>query len=123
MQLLSFLPRRLIDVCYTLMIIINVIISYSTLFNNYAPVNNSDHTMSTEKYMSAAEKLIPVFATKQPYGQGARLGTLSLAGRKPINTPHYLALTSRGLIPHITQDNLKSHFNVRSVHFPLEDCK
>lgn len=79
--------------------------------------------MSTEKYFSAAEKMVPIFATKKPYGQGPRLGTLNLPGKNPIKTPHFLALTSRGLIPHITQDNLKAHLNVRSMHVSLEDCK
>ena len=79
--------------------------------------------MSTEKYISAAEKIVPIFATRNPYGQGPRLGTLSLPGKTLIKTPHFLALTSRGLIPHITQDNLKAHVNARSVHIALEDCK
>lgn len=52
---------------------------------------------------------------------GARRGTLSLAGRS-ISTPHYLALTSRGAVPHISHDNLREHCAVRGVYLGLEDC-
>ena len=79
--------------------------------------------MNTEKYINTAEKFVPVFATRNPYAKGPRLGTLSLPGRKPIKTPHFLALTSRGLVPHITQEILKAHINARSLHVSLEDCK
>lgn len=52
---------------------------------------------------------------------GARRGTLSLAGRS-IPTPHYLALTSRGAVPHISHDNLREHCAVKGVYLGLEDC-
>ncbi|KAL1974839.1 hypothetical protein VTN31DRAFT_5043 [Thermomyces dupontii] len=51
---------------------------------------------------------------------GARRGTLSLAGRS-IPTPHYLALTSRGAVPHISHDNLREHCAVKGVYLGLED--
>src|SRR5579862_6285480 len=36
-----------------------------------------------------------------------RLGALIIPRRKPIQTPHFLALTSRGAVPHISQDTLR----------------
>ena len=56
-------------------------------------------------------------------GLGPRLGRLSLPGKRPIETPHYLGITSRGVVPHISQDNFREHTNLRGVYVPLEDCK
>lgn len=54
---------------------------------------------------------------------GPRLGRLSLPGRRIIETPHYLGLTSRGTIPHISQDTFRRDTSITSVYVPLEDCK
>lgn len=53
----------------------------------------------------------------------ARLGVLRLPNRKPIQTPHYIALGSRGAIPHLTQDNVVKHTDIRGVYMAVEDCK
>ncbi|KAI9763947.1 MAG: hypothetical protein M1840_008981 [Geoglossum simile] len=52
-----------------------------------------------------------------------RLGALIIPRRKPIQTPHFLALTSRGAIPHISQDTLRDNTNVKGVYLALEDCE
>lgn len=52
-----------------------------------------------------------------------RLGRLSLTGRNVIDTPHYLGLTSRGVIPHLSQDNLDRLSSINGVYAALEDCK
>ncbi|KAK4542248.1 hypothetical protein LTR36_006901 [Oleoguttula mirabilis] len=54
-------------------------------------------------------------------GIGPRLGTLALPGRKAIQTPHYLGLTSRGVVPHITQDNFARATSISGVYVGLED--
>lgn len=51
-----------------------------------------------------------------------RLGRLVLPGRTAIETPHYLASTSRGVVPHITQDNF-ARCGIDGVYVGLEDCK
>lgn len=51
-----------------------------------------------------------------------RLGRLCLPNRTPIETPHYLASTSRGAIPHLTPDNVAAHSDIPGVYVPLEDC-
>ena len=51
-----------------------------------------------------------------------RLGSLTLPGRNAIQTPHYLGLTSRGMIPHISQDNFAQLAAVTGVYAALEDC-
>ncbi|KAF2436981.1 tRNA-guanine transglycosylase [Tothia fuscella] len=50
-----------------------------------------------------------------------RLGTLIAKGRTPIQTPHYIGNTSRGVIPHITHDNQRKHTAIRSLYMGLED--
>ncbi|ETI24612.1 hypothetical protein G647_03981 [Cladophialophora carrionii CBS 160.54] len=51
----------------------------------------------------------------------ARLGQLTLRGRKPISTPHYVVPTSRGVIPHLSHDNVQKHTKISAVYVPLED--
>ena len=52
-----------------------------------------------------------------------RTGVLSLPNRQAIKTPHYLALASRGAIPHLTQDNVVKHTDIRGAYMAAEDCK
>ncbi|KZF20314.1 tRNA-guanine transglycosylase family protein [Xylona heveae TC161] len=52
---------------------------------------------------------------------GLRLGRLLLSDRTPIETPHFISITSRGAIPHITQDTMKKHTKTNSVYVALED--
>lgn len=54
---------------------------------------------------------------------GPRLGELTLPQRHAIETPHYIAVTSRGAVPHLTQDNLKQHSNIKAAYLGLEDCE
>ncbi|KAH7135355.1 tRNA-guanine(15) transglycosylase-like protein [Dendryphion nanum] len=50
-----------------------------------------------------------------------RLGRLSIPGRKTILTPGFLANTSRGVIPHISQDNFRKTNTLNGVYVALED--
>ncbi|OJD32967.1 trna-guanine transglycosylase family protein [Diplodia corticola] len=50
-----------------------------------------------------------------------RLGRLSVPGRTTLHTPHHIALTSRGVVPHLTQDVLKKHTGLNSFYVALED--
>ena len=54
---------------------------------------------------------------------GPRLGRLRVPGRKTIETPHYLALTSRGAVPHLSQDMMRDNTNIGNVYAALEDCE
>ncbi|KAI1006796.1 hypothetical protein K3495_g1418 [Podosphaera aphanis] len=53
----------------------------------------------------------------------ARIGRISLLnhGKKPIETPNYFSLTSRGVLPHITPDLIASQTQIPGVHLALED--
>ncbi|KAJ4330747.1 hypothetical protein N0V87_009727 [Didymella glomerata] len=50
-----------------------------------------------------------------------RLGRLSLPKRKSIPTPGFIGNTSRGVIPHISQDNFSKNLNLNGVYVALED--
>ncbi|KAK4455766.1 tRNA-guanine(15) transglycosylase-like protein [Podospora aff. communis PSN243] len=54
-------------------------------------------------------------------GSAARLGRLALAGRRSIETPNYFAATSRGVVPHMTPDNVNKHFHAGGAYMALED--
>ncbi|KAJ2973718.1 hypothetical protein NUW58_g8867 [Xylaria curta] len=54
-------------------------------------------------------------------GVGARLGTLSLPKRRPIDTPNFIGLTARGAIPHLTPDNVGKQSELGGVYIALED--
>jgi queuine tRNA-ribosyltransferase len=54
----------------------------------------------------------------------ARAGTLAVSGKAPIQTPNYIALTSRGVVPHISPDVIidgSTDFN--GVYVAIEDCR
>lgn len=51
-----------------------------------------------------------------------RLGRLR-TGKASILTPHYLAITSRGVVPHLSQDTFARDANISGVYVPLEDCE
>lgn len=53
---------------------------------------------------------------------GPRLGRLRLPGRTVLETPTFLATTSRGVVPHITQDTFAQATGIDGVYIPLEDC-
>ncbi|ERF69776.1 hypothetical protein EPUS_07032 [Endocarpon pusillum Z07020] len=52
---------------------------------------------------------------------GPRVGRLTRVGQKAIKTPHYVATTSRGVVPHISHDTLQKHTAVSSIYLALED--
>lgn len=57
------------------------------------------------------------------HGVTARLGRLAVPRREPLDTPNFLAVTSRGVLPHLTPDNLARHATFPGVYMALEDCE
>ena len=51
-----------------------------------------------------------------------RLGRLCLPKRKAISTPAFIGNTSRGVVPHISQDNFGKSVALNGVYVALEDC-
>ncbi|KAF3348367.1 tRNA-guanine transglycosylase family protein [Verticillium dahliae] len=54
-------------------------------------------------------------------GSAARLGSLALPNRKVIDTPHFIAISSRGTVPHVTPDILSKHATFGGAYMALED--
>jgi queuine tRNA-ribosyltransferase len=53
----------------------------------------------------------------------ARLGRLAFAGgRRTMQTPNYLAVASRGVVPHLTPDNVTKHTTFDASYLAIEDC-
>lgn len=50
-----------------------------------------------------------------------RLGRLSVAGRKSISTPHFIPLTTRGVVPHLAHDVVRRQTSISSLFIGLED--
>ena len=59
----------------------------------------------------------------QTGNHSVRSGQLLSHSHSPIHTPHYVATTSRGVIPHLAQDILTKHTAISAVYFGLEDCE
>lgn len=57
-------------------------------------------------------------------GNAARLGRLVLpdSQRQPVDTPNFFALTSRGVVPHLTPDTIARHVEIPGVYMAMEDC-
>ncbi|KAK4203273.1 putative queuine tRNA-ribosyltransferase [Triangularia verruculosa] len=60
-------------------------------------------------------------ALKESTSAAARIGRLAFPGRRPIDTPNFIAVTSRGTLPHVTPDNISKHLQVSGAYFSLED--
>lgn len=56
-------------------------------------------------------------------GDQHRLGELALAGRKKVQTPNNFPLTSRGSLPHLSQDMMRDYAPVAGIYTALEDCE
>jgi len=62
--------------------------------------------------------LNPEAGDKEP-----RLGRLCFQGRTPIDTPHYVAVGSRGAVPHLSQDMMRDYTSISAMYAALEDCE
>jgi queuine tRNA-ribosyltransferase subunit QTRTD1 len=54
---------------------------------------------------------------------GPRLGRLAMKGRQDLMTPNFFAVSSRGVVPHITPDVISADTQIGGVHMALEDCE
>ena len=52
-----------------------------------------------------------------------RIGRLSFQDRVPIETPHYVAVSSRGAVPHLSQDMMRGNTRINAMYAALEDCE
>lgn len=82
-------------------------------------------SVDAETVRQLPEKMLSFSCLRSPAkkGLGPRLGRLSLPDLTRMETPHYIALTSRGAVPHLSPDLMREHAHVRGVHIALEDCE
>jgi queuine tRNA-ribosyltransferase len=81
-----------------------------------------DQSLENSANMSG-RKIFELITSAAADGSAARLGKLALPGRKAIETPNFIAATSRGSLPHLTPDNFKRHTTVSGVYMALEECE
>ena len=80
-------------------------------------------TESANASAMPVRKVFEILGSQASSGCAARLGRLSIPGRRPIETPSYTSIASRGAIPHLTPDNVSKHTNFGAIYMALEDCK
>ena len=78
--------------------------------------------INIEKLSLLPEEMLSFTLLTSIQRAGPRLGQLALRERSKIATPHYIANTSRGVVPHISQDNLVRHCKLDGLYLGLEDC-
>lgn len=54
-------------------------------------------------------------------GLVARLGRLALPQRQAVDTPNYFAVASRGVVPHLTPDNIAKYGGFSGTYIAMED--
>jgi queuine tRNA-ribosyltransferase subunit QTRTD1 len=64
-----------------------------------------------------------IIRPEDPSVVGPRLGQLTVQGRSKLETPNFLAVSSRGVVPHMTPDVIAANSLIGGVHMALEDCK
>jgi queuine tRNA-ribosyltransferase len=72
--------------------------------------------------MPAPQKLLFKVLSAASDGCAARLGKLALPGRRAIDTPNFTAVTSRGVVPHLTPEIVSKYISLSSAYMALEDC-
>jgi queuine tRNA-ribosyltransferase len=50
------------------------------------------------------------------------VGKFVIPGRKNVLTPHFVATTSRGAVPHLSHDVMRDHTSIGSLYAGVEDC-
>jgi len=79
--------------------------------------------MGTEDAASLPIEMLSFILRQGEFAKaGLRLGQLAVPGRPAISTPAFVAATSRGVIPHVTQDVQSKLTRVPAIYIGLEDC-
>jgi queuine tRNA-ribosyltransferase subunit QTRTD1 len=78
--------------------------------------------ISIEKLDQLPAEMLDFTLLKASGSLAPRLGRLSFPKRKTILTPAFIGNTSRGIIPHVSQDNFRKSVDVGGAYVALEDC-
>lgn len=71
---------------------------------------------------AAKRVLFEILSHVDPNVISPRLGRLCVQGRKELDTPGFMAVSSRGVVPHITPDVI-ANTQIGGIHMALEDCE
>jgi len=82
-----------------------------------AAINTTLARQQTSELLSF-DLLNPMSSEDEP-----RLGRLNFQGRAPTDTPHYVAVSSRGAVPHLSQDMMRDNTKISAMYAALEDCE
>jgi queuine tRNA-ribosyltransferase subunit QTRTD1 len=78
--------------------------------------------LNAEKIAQLPDEMLSFTLASASQRLAPRLGSLAVKGRTTIQTPNYIGNTSRGVLPHISQDNQRKHINITGLYMGLEDC-
>lgn len=87
------------------------------------PLSFPDEDSSSMGSDAAKRIFFEILSHVDPNVISPRLGRLCVQGRKDLETPDFMAISSRGVIPHMTPDVIATNTRVGGVHIALEDCK
>lgn len=75
---------------------------------------------------TAQESTLTMFELLKPAvgdAGASRIGRLVFAGgRRAMQTPNFIAVASRGVVPHLTPDNVAKHTTFDAAYMAIEDC-
>lgn len=70
-----------------------------------------------------AEEMFSILIHAKSTNLGPRLARWTLPQRTAMETPHYFAITSRGAVPHLSQDTFARDTSIHGIYIALEDCE
>ncbi|KAH7396394.1 tRNA-guanine(15) transglycosylase-like protein [Pyrenochaeta sp. MPI-SDFR-AT-0127] len=70
----------------------------------------------TQKLDQLPPEMLEFALLKTTGALAPRLGRLSLAGRRNLLTPDFVGNTSRGVVPHVSQDNFRKNVGINGVY-------
>jgi hypothetical protein len=89
---------------------------------NFCPETDSNMSNDSEEAAVMSFELLKASVIREGLPT-ARLGRLVLASRPSLDTPNYFGITSRGVVPHVTPDNVSRYLPIGGAYMALEDCK
>lgn len=96
---------------------------HSSQLRHYRPINPP----SVSPFITAMEERrvvsFKVLGDGDPNNTRPRRGRLSVKDRRDLETPNFIAISSRGVVPHMTPDVIMASSQIGGVHLALEDCK
>ena len=107
--------------CSAFVLCYNISVSSTKLYRRSAL--SSMAARISQRALNTKSMSFDISASSGTHNVEPRLGRLSCSGRKDIQTPNHFALSSRGAIPHLSQDTVRDNSEVKGVYTAIEDCE